>query len=227
VLSIITVTYNDLAGLQDTIDSVHRTTILGQWEHIVIDGNSNDGTIEYLQKIKLQKFIWHSENDSGIYDAMNKGIRCANGNMMVFLNAGDTIKGTLNIDDLKDFDLIYVTTGVQENPYCPKSFIAPFSMPYCHQGMIFPINNLYYDLQYRIASDLDFVYRSGRLKFNPKSIVKSCEINFDENGVSSKSFIKRDFESFKIIYKYSILNGVIFMLVRFFVLVGKILLSWK
>ena len=44
MLSIITVTYNDIAGLQDTINSVQRTTILGQWEHIVIDGNSNDGT---------------------------------------------------------------------------------------------------------------------------------------------------------------------------------------
>jgi len=200
---------------------------LGPWEYIVIDGNSNDGTVEYLQGVELPNLSWYSEKDSGIYDAMNKGIRFAKGDMLLFVNAGDTIKGSLNTYSLKDFDLISVTTGVRAKPYRRKSITAPFSMPYCHQGMVFPAANLYYNLNYRISSDLDFVYQNGRLKFSEKNMITSCVINFDETGISSKSFIRRDFESFKIIFKYNKLCGIIFMLMRFLALPGKMLLSWR
>lgn len=93
-LTIVTITYNNLAGLCKTVDSVLSQTI-NDFEYIVIDGASTDGTQTYLSEIRQ---IWHrkqenlfiiSEPDLGIYNAMNKGIRLAHGEYILFLNSGD------------------------------------------------------------------------------------------------------------------------------------------
>lgn len=98
-LSIITITYNNLVGLRKTADSVLEQTV-SDFEWIIIDGASTDGTKEYLAAMaaKLQitncKLQIISEPDRGIYNAMNKGIRLAQGEYIQILNAGDCLAAT-------------------------------------------------------------------------------------------------------------------------------------
>jgi glycosyltransferase involved in cell wall biosynthesis len=88
LFSIISIAYQDLDGLRGTIDSVRRQTF-GDYEHIVVDGGSTDGTAEWLGR----EFAggWVSERDRGRYDAMNKGARMARGEYLWFLHAGDRL----------------------------------------------------------------------------------------------------------------------------------------
>lgn len=87
-LSIITINLNNAAGLQTTIESVIRQTSQ-DFEYIVIDGGSTDGSVEVIKRYAANITYWVSETDKGIYAAMNKGIRIAKGQYCQFLNSGD------------------------------------------------------------------------------------------------------------------------------------------
>lgn len=109
-LSIITVCYNNLQGLIKTVESVKAQTFTG-FEFIVIDGDSSDGSAEYLKENSDLFSYWVSEKDGGIYNAMNKGIEVAKGEYCLFLNSGDYLA---NDDVLKkvfgnnyDSDILY------------------------------------------------------------------------------------------------------------------------
>lgn len=90
LISIITVNRDNLAGLQRTVDSVLQQTWKA-YEYIVIDGNSTDGSAEFLKSRDSEIDKWVSELDTGIYNAMNKGIRMATGEYLLFLNSGDEL----------------------------------------------------------------------------------------------------------------------------------------
>lgn len=98
-LSIITINLNDKLGLQHTIDSVASQSFT-DYEFIIIDGNSTDGSVEILKQNKENITHWLSEPDSGIYNAMNKGIRLAKGEYLYFLNAGDRIFSSDALHDI-------------------------------------------------------------------------------------------------------------------------------
>lgn len=90
-LTIITINYNNASGLQKTMESVLKQTFK-EFEYIVIDGASADGSVEIIQQFNKSTdhpFVWISEPDTGIYNAMNKGIRMAKGDYVHFLNSGD------------------------------------------------------------------------------------------------------------------------------------------
>jgi glycosyltransferase involved in cell wall biosynthesis len=87
-LSIITVNLNNKNGLQKTISSVLSQT-MNFFEFIIIDGSSSDGSVELITQNQNRISFWLSEPDSGIYQAMNKGIRIAKGEYVLFLNSGD------------------------------------------------------------------------------------------------------------------------------------------
>ncbi len=86
--SIITVNYNNKEGLRQTIESVIHQTFR-DYEFIVIDGGSTDGSADVLKEYDEQITYWVSEKDSGIYNAMNKGIAKATGEYLNFMNSGD------------------------------------------------------------------------------------------------------------------------------------------
>ncbi|GHV16754.1 hypothetical protein FACS1894169_10930 [Bacteroidia bacterium] len=95
-LSIITINYNNLSGLKRTVESIiphHRRDM----EYLVIDGGSTDGSADIIKKNGDKINYWVSEPDSGIYNAMNKGIRQAKGEYILFINSGDTIRPNANI----------------------------------------------------------------------------------------------------------------------------------
>lgn len=90
-ISIITVTYNSAKTLKETLESVLKQTYTN-YEHIIVDGLSKDNTIEIVKEYEEKyngKLIYISEKDSGLYDAMNKGIKMATGDIIGILNSDD------------------------------------------------------------------------------------------------------------------------------------------
>lgn len=104
-ISVITINFNDCIGLERTIQSVVLQTY-SDFEYIIIDGGSTDGSKEVIEKYKNNFSYWISEPDNGIYHAMNKGVKQAKGEYCLFMNAGDFLcnPNTLNIavQELKD-----------------------------------------------------------------------------------------------------------------------------
>ena len=101
-LSIVTINYNNLEGLKRTIDSVISQSY-DDFEFILIDGLSVDGSLEYIQQINFSK-LSHviSEKDSGIYEAMNKGLRLSCGEYIQFLNSGDLLLSTNTLYEVSE-----------------------------------------------------------------------------------------------------------------------------
>lgn len=93
ILSIITINRNNVSGLEKTIHSVLSQSTT-EFEYIIIDGASNDGSVETIRRYADcfgERMKWISEPDKGIYNAMNKGIRMADGEYVEFLNSGDAL----------------------------------------------------------------------------------------------------------------------------------------
>ncbi|TYR38235.1 glycosyltransferase [Sphingobacterium phlebotomi] len=88
-LSIITVNLNNIEGLKNTLESVRKQTYK-EFEYIVIDGASTDGSVELIKNSPIVD-SWISEKDTGVYEAMNKGIEKASGDYLLFLNSGDLL----------------------------------------------------------------------------------------------------------------------------------------
>ncbi len=99
--SIITVCYNAEDSIKETINSVTEQKC-ADYEYLIIDGKSTDGTAAIVETFLEDKRVhFSSEKDTGIYNAMNKGIRKANGRYLYFLNAGDTFKDNKVLEDVK------------------------------------------------------------------------------------------------------------------------------
>ncbi|CAM4096721.1 glycosyltransferase family 2 protein [Gillisia limnaea] len=116
LISIITVNLNNLEGLERTMNSVFEQT-WQEYEYIVIDGGSTDGSKEYIEQHSDRIDFWASEKDSGIYNAMNKGIKVATGRYLLFLNSGDQFYSKYVLDRnfkfLKIKDIIYFNVQVE------------------------------------------------------------------------------------------------------------------
>ena len=124
-LSIITINYNDAAGLRKTIESVITQTSK-DFEYIVIDGGSTDGSLGVIKAFESRIDHWVSEPDKGIYHAMNKGIRQAKGEYCQFLNSGDMLAGPevtrLMIDQLKKHENCPILYGNMIKEIKPGKF---------------------------------------------------------------------------------------------------------
>jgi glycosyltransferase involved in cell wall biosynthesis len=90
LLSIVTINYNNAIGLAKTIESLKNQTF-SNFQYVVIDGGSDDGSLNEITKNKGKISYWVSEKDNGIYHAMNKGIQRASGSYIMFLNSGDCL----------------------------------------------------------------------------------------------------------------------------------------
>jgi len=171
LISIVTVVYNDREGLRQTIQSV-----LGQTypniEFIVIDGVSTDGTVDVLEKYNNSLDYWVSEQDRGLYDAMNKGIDLSQGEWINFMNAGDRFHDVDTVTNViqgrcAGADVIY--------GHCQLIFNPGFSIIWrtspvtelwkgmiCRHQTLFTRSSLckkfYFDLRYMIGADFAFIY---------------------------------------------------------------------
>lgn len=166
-LSIITVNYNDVAGLRKTLDSIHSQTFR-DFEWIVIDGGSTDGSKDFLSEHQTETAWWCSQQDNGIYNAMNKGIGHAEGEYILFLNSGDTLYApdTLKevFDRTPDADVFYGdwTEALPGHPRkrCHSSekvnFYSFSVRPLCHQTAFIRTSLMKqspYDETYHICAD--------------------------------------------------------------------------
>lgn len=117
-LSIITINYNNFEGLKRTFESVVNQT-WQEFEYIIIDGGSSDGSAEYIDARKDKVDYWISESDKGVYNAMNKGILKATGDYLLFLNSGDHFYNNEVLERSADYlttkDLIYFSLHIVQN----------------------------------------------------------------------------------------------------------------
>ncbi len=100
LISVITVVYNDVITIEETILSVINQNY-ENIEYIVIDGKSDDGSTEIIKKYEHSIKYWISEEDKGVYDAMNKGIDVAKGDLITFMNSGDRYLTTDVFDEIR------------------------------------------------------------------------------------------------------------------------------
>jgi glycosyltransferase involved in cell wall biosynthesis len=167
-LSIITINLNSAIGLRKTIESVISQTF-SDYEFIIIDGASTDGSVEVIKEFAAEFAYWISEPDKGIYNAMNKGILHANGVYCLFLNSGDYLVNTQVLQEIfkHEFceDIIYgnVIDGntLQTISYPEKYTLYSFlitTIP--HNASLIKRNLFYkyglYNELYKIASDWEF-----------------------------------------------------------------------
>lgn len=177
-----TVVRNGAADLEETIRSVAAQRY-PRIEHIVIDGESTDGTLEIIRRHERQIAYWSSEPDRGVYDAMNKGIVASNGEWITFLNAGDTYyDGEIISDIFADphvslLDFVYgdVFTRDRDGSFLRRERARTFTkialkggLPAGHQTL-FVRRSLCpnYDIRYRISADLDWalaIFFSGAVR---------------------------------------------------------------
>ena len=195
-LSIITVNLNNCDGLPKTIDSVISQTFK-DFEWIVIDGGSTDGSRELIELYSEHFAYWVSEPDKGIYNAMNKGMRVAQGEYLQFLNSGDCLKDSATLYDVffnfHGGDIIYgdcavrVSDTVQQEIHYKPVFSLKLLLDGSinHQSSFIKRKLLQdepYDETLRIVSDRKFFIRKA---LEGKSFVHINRTisTFDINGI--------------------------------------------
>jgi len=96
MISVVTINFNNIKGLEKTVRSVISQNQL-DFEYLIIDGKSNDGSIDYLKSLSYKNIKIFINKDLGIYDAINKGIKYSTGKFVYFLNSGDTFTDILSL----------------------------------------------------------------------------------------------------------------------------------
>jgi glycosyltransferase len=177
-VSIITATYNSASTIRDTLDSVAKQTY-SDIEHIIIDGLSNDNTLEIVKEYShVTKVI--SEKDKGIYDAMNKGIQYCTGDIIAILNSDDfyasnrVVKDALNEMKRFDTDTLYgdleyveknditkVVRKWQSNQYKKKNWLNGWMLPHPTFFVRKEVYEKYgaFDLTLKSAADYELMLR--------------------------------------------------------------------
>ena len=205
-LSIITVCYNSVATIRDTINSVINQNY---WdiEYIIIDGGSSDGTTEIIKEYSNRISIFISEPDLGIYDAMNKGIRIANGDVIGFLHSDDFYADNSSLSRLMD----HMISAGTETVYANLVIVDPRNLNrifrYYDSGKFHPKRLRYgwmpahptilvkrqiymkhgvYSLNYKIAADFEMVVRLFYKNKVSYSYLPSIVIKMRAGGISTR-----------------------------------------
>lgn len=231
-ISIITVVYNGQSCIEKTIKSVLNQKEVSI-EYIIIDGSSSDETMNIIEKYKKQIALVISEKDSGLYDAMNKGIQNATGDYLVFMNCDDTFYDSNTLSLVAQYveannkpEMIYgdsaeeTSSGEIVYKQARSHNRAWYGMFAHHQAIyykneIIKNNNILYDLTYKIGSDYGFTLMVMQLS-KQLVYINSPLCIFKQDGISSKQFykgLKDQFYIRKNILKYNIITRIfIYML---------------
>lgn len=211
VFSVITINFNNLNGLKRTFESVQKQTAREKIEYIVVDGNSTDGSAEFLRENVAQIDTLIIEKDKGIYDAMNKGLRAATGEYVWFVNSGDTVYSrdvTENLVKLANNgpDVIFGDTMFTEpsgkeigliskmKPQTLPEHLGPsafrYGMSVCHQSFLVKRElSPQYNLSYRLAADINWILEI--LEAKPSTAKYNGVIAGFETGGSSYQHEKK------------------------------------
>jgi len=211
ILSIITINKNNVTGLEKTIQSVVCQTS-DDFEYIIIDGASDDGSVEIIQKYENNINFWVSESDTGIYNAMNKGIRKAHGKFCLFLNSGDWLISPETLDNVfkeikgNSSDIFYsdviLSDGRTKHFQKLETIYHLLATRLNHQNAIIRrslfFEHLFYNEELCISSDWEFFLNEFS---NYKSVFHKLKTNisvYDIQGISNQNE-KRNAEDF-IVY---------------------------
>jgi len=199
-ISIITVTKNSEKYLEKNILSVHKQKYKN-YEHIIIDGKSTDKTIDIINKHKKKIKYFISEKDKGLYDAMNKGIKKSNGDIIGILNSDDIYyKKTLEIvnkyfNKYKKLDFLFGSVYKHKllHGYYPKKIKWTFGFYSTHSIGFFIKKEAhkkvgFYNIKYKYSADYDLFYRLiVKKKMNGMATRKSEVFGkFRRGGLSSR-----------------------------------------
>lgn len=206
LISIITVSFNSAKTIRKTIESVLNQTYTNI-EYIIIDGNSNDETVPIIKEYELQfqkreiNYRWVSETDQGIYDAMNKGIKLADGEWIGILNSDDWYELDVceNVaGSALGFDVVYGLQRYWDNGEIERVLQNHhsrwLSLTMAHSP-IFIKKELYtkygyFDLKYKLAADYKLVVNLTRQPEVRFKMVEKIFSNFALGGASGKNRFK-------------------------------------
>ncbi|EAZ82443.1 glycosyltransferase [Algoriphagus machipongonensis] len=199
-LSIIIPNFNSGKFLENTLSSIFLKKTCFSFEVLIIDNNSSDNPFQYVKKFPLESILFCSDKDNGVYEAMNKGVKLAKGNWIIFLGAGDELKvesvNQIEFNPLQNLKLIYGNTLLLKNK---KTYDGEFSLlklmkrNISHQAIFYHhslfLENGSFDTEYRIAADYMYnlkVFLNTSIKVQYVPLVVS---HFLGGGLSD---IKRD-----------------------------------
>lgn len=210
-IAVVTITFNDLSGLESTSKSMRQQTVRPT-EWIVIDGGSTDGTVNYLKSLEKDATKVVSEPDNGIYDAMNKGISLASAPWIIFLNSGDmlhdeqtlaAISGSLaNAEGVGVFygdTIVFDTRGREFIKRGRPSWLLRLNNISHHQSFVYRrclfADSAYgaYNLSYPISADYEFhcrLFSKGIIFKYMGFPVARCQ----SGGVSDIKWLERESE---------------------------------
>ena len=234
-LSIITVTYNSLHTLKDAYASLCAQTF-AQWEWVVQDGGSCDGTQQWLESLADARISLVSEKDNGIYDALNKAVRRAKGEWIGLLHSDDLypnndvlqeVVAAMDGNDAIYGDLKYVQAsdtqqvlrhwkaGAFEPALLRKGWMPPHPTLFLRKEIYARVGE--FDTQFKIAADYDFILRVFQLAHLKIHYLPQVLMLMRQGGASSKvsNLVAKSKEDLRIMRK----NGLPFAL---FVLLRKI-----
>jgi glycosyltransferase involved in cell wall biosynthesis len=203
-ISIVTVVYNNAANIESTILSIINQSYKNI-QYIVIDGGSTDGTVDIIKKYEDKISFWVSEQDGGIYDAMNKGVKLATGEWINFINSGDSYYTNDVLKELVEntyfrtegIDVIYGNTQIiRQDRTKKKKFVAGNDPNKQWMGPVFLHGAMFVKTQlqkrflfkqsdkYKICADFDFIYHLFHDRYRFVKIDLTI-FNFMEGGISS------------------------------------------
>jgi glycosyltransferase len=226
-ISIITVVYNNAKTLGDAIESVLNQTF-NNIEYIIVDGNSNDGSQDIIRKYEKRIAHWVSEPDKGMYDALNKGILQASGDIIGILHSDDLFDNSSIISEIASVfdstqcdavygDLVYVSRDD------PSKIIRywkskPFTAKLLDKGWMPPHPTLFirkkcydrlkgFDISFPVAADYELMTRflsSGELKceYLPQ-IITRMRIGGKSNK-NIKNIILKSYDDYRTIRRYRV-----------------------
>jgi len=229
-ISLITVTRNAEKTISRCIDSVIAQTY-PDIEYIVIDGASSDNTIQIIESYKLHISFFVSESDLGIYDAINKGINAATGDIIGILNADDFF---VYIDVLSDIAEAFKTQNT-DAVYADLNYINPngsiirkwrsgtYKQGFFNWGWMPPHPTFYakkslfenlglYDLNYGSAADYELMVRFIHLKGVRLAYLNKLIVNMQIGGISNKNGFAR-LRAWNFDYRAMKKNGIRYPLV--------------
>lgn len=203
-LSIITINFNNFDGLKRTVESVLCQTYRDM-EYIIVDGASTDGGAMYVKQLKERTSPFPmtciSEKDTGIYNAMNKGIKCACGEYCLFLNSGDFLIASDVLERVfaqnPKADIICARCNVSDNgkvvwtsPYLPKVTLKDLYFVGIPHQSTFICRSLFekygmYREDFRYNSDIDFWYKAIVLGEATTQGVDVITTDYNLDGVSA------------------------------------------
>ena len=201
ILSIITVVKDDYDGLIMTALSVQRMRNQSELEYIIWINNQSTYSTEQFNYINTLADKVYFEEDSGIFDAMNKSLNFSSSKFILFLNAKDYFLEDLDISEISEPSMINV---FYRNYFGKLRFIIPnkslkFGIPHCHQGLILPREGYYFDPRFKFGADYNSIIN---LKLNwPLKFLSMGIVKYDNTGISTVNRRLSDLNTLTIIFE--------------------------